>query len=447
MIEQGETLRLRGRLLAVLASVATGVLPLAAASPASASAPIQSCRETHQARIFFWAVACTQPGQPVIGAFGTWRNVPITFADGSAAGSAEASNYLRMVPNTEGGMFANSIEVGLYAEKTGATTSGYGPRWTELGNSGGKTKAITAGINPAVPDNMNHTYMAVRQASGDQWDVLYDFNWVGSTTDQLKVPRGNSNRIDIGLEIRSPQHVAIPEIANRVQYMSENKAWSRAASADTAQVATLGICGQPQGLPGNPTAVYTAPYCFNTKLTDSTTFTEWTVSKPGPTQTRPAPVPPESTGTFNGVDQKALSRCLATDPETCLTTVPGLAACVQTAKVCNAAVPQSTRRSSARADKSATAPGDIGARAAASFGVARETLHVTTSILPPQAGGASRPSMQGSAIADSAVVTVESPAPNHGLEQRGLTFQGFRATYSATTGQLLDACWGQLCRS
>lgn len=68
-------------------------------------------------------------------------------------------------------MFANSIEVGFYAEKTGTTTSIYGPQWTDLGNSGGKAKAITAGLNPAVADNMNHTYMTVRQANGDQWDV------------------------------------------------------------------------------------------------------------------------------------------------------------------------------------------------------------------------------------------------------------------------------------
>lgn len=335
----GESMRLRGRLLATISAVLSAVvLPLTAASPASASAPVQSCRETHQARIFFWAVACTQAGQPVIGGFGTWRNVPITFVDGGDAGSAEASNYLRMVPNTEGGMFANSIEVGLYAEKTGPTTSAYGPRWTELGNSGGKTKAITAGINPSVPDNMNHTYMAVRQASGDQWDVLYDFNWVGSTSDQLKVPRGNSNRIDIGLEVRGPQSVSIPEIANRVQFLDENKAWSRAATADTAQVATLGICGQSKGIPNDPTAVYAPPYCFNTKLTDTTQFSQWTVSKPGPAQPRPAPVPPQRTGMFNGVDQKALSQCLASDPDTCLTAVPGLASCVQTAKVCNTAV-------------------------------------------------------------------------------------------------------------
>ncbi|WP_406514032.1 hypothetical protein [Streptomyces sp. NBC_00161] len=373
--------------------------------------------------------------------------MPITFGSGGDAGSAQASNYLRMVPNTEGGMFANSIEVGLYAEKTGPTASTYGPRWTELGNSGGKTKAITAGINPAVADNMNHTYMTVRQASGDQWDVLYDFNWVGSTTDQLKVPRGNSNRIDIGLEVMGPQHVTVPEIANRVQFMAENKAWSRAATADTAQVATLGICGQSKGLPSDPTAVYTAPYCFNTKLTDATKFTQWTVSKPGTTTSQASPLPPQSTGTLNGVDQKALSRCLAADPDACLTSVPGLSACVQTAKVCNAAALQSAPRSSGRADSTPGEAADIGARAAASFGVAQNTLRVTTGTRAPGATATFGLSSQSPAAADTAVVTVESSAPSHGLEQRGLTFQGFRATYSASTGQLLDACWGQLCRS
>ncbi|MFD9374610.1 hypothetical protein ACFWBH_03555 [Streptomyces sp. NPDC059999] len=417
-----------------------------AATPAVASAPVQSCNETHQARILFWAVACTQPGQPVIGAFGTWRNVPITFAAGAEAGSAQASNYLRMVPNTEGGMFANSIEVGLYAEKTGTATSTYGPRWTELGNSGGKTKAITAGVNPTVADNTNHTYMAVRQASGDQWDVLYDFNFVGSTKDQLKVPRGNPNRIDIGLEVMGPQFVTVPEVANRVQFMGENKAWSRAASSDTARVTTLGICGQSKGLPSDPSAVYTAPYCFNAKLTDATTFTQWIVSKPGPTTTRSTRLPAPVTGVLHGVDQKALARCMATDPDSCLASVPGLASCVQTATLCNAAAAQRST-SSERPGTSAARPTDIRARAAAAFGVPQEAIRLAVSPPPPGTGNALGNVNQVRATADSEVVTVESPAPTHGLEQRGLTFRGFRATYSAATGQLLDACWGQSCRS
>ncbi|MEU8779595.1 hypothetical protein [Streptomyces sp. NPDC048606] len=430
-------------------------LPLTAASPAAASPPDHSCNTVYQARIFFWAMTCARPGQPVIGAFGTWRNVPITFEGGSQAGEAEVSNYVRMVPNTDdtsgangGDMFGPSIDVGLHAEKTGATTIAYGPRWTELGKRGGVTKAITAGTNPTVADNVNHTYMTIRQASGNQWDVLYDFNIVGSTTDQLKIPRGNPNRIDIGLEVRGPQHVTVPPIANRMQFMAENKAWARAATADVTQLTTLGICGKSMNIPNDPTAVYKAPYCFEAKLTDATTATQWTVSKPGPAA-GPAPSTPMSaTGTFNGVDQKALSKCLATDPEGCMSTVPGLAACVQTAKACNAAALQKPERPAARREsaRAGGGPTDIAERAAKSFGVAREAIRVVPDGRPSSSSKQqAAPATQPTTTADTSVVTVESAAPTQGLEHRGLTFHGFRATYSTETGQLLDACWGQMC--
>ncbi|MFB7260731.1 hypothetical protein ACFCXH_01000 [Streptomyces nojiriensis] len=429
-------------------------LPLTAASPAGASAPDHSCNTVYQARIFFWAMTCAQPGQPVIGAFGTWRNVPITFESGSAAGEAEVSNFVRMVPNTDqtdgangGDMFGPSIDVGLHAEKTGPSTIAYGPRWTELGKRGGVTKAITAGSNPTVADNVNHTYMTIRQASGDQWDVLYDFNVVGSTTDQLKIPRGNPNRIDIGLEVRGPQHVTVPPIANRMQFMAENKAWARAATADVTQLTTMGICGKSMGIPNDPTAVYKAPYCFEARLTDATTHTQWTVSKPGPAAGPTPSAPARATGTFNGVDQKALSKCLATDPESCLNTVPGLAACVQSVKVCNAAALQSPQHSPARTGGKAEEPANIADRAARSFGVDPDALHVVAGSRPTSEKRLLGPAAQPSAAADMSVVTVESAAPTHGLEHRGLTFQGFRATYSTETGQLLDACWGQMCNT
>lgn len=315
----------------------------------------------------------------------------------------------------------------MYAEKTGPTTSTYGPRWTELGNRGGKTQAITAGINPSISDNVNHTYMTVRQTSGDQWDVLYDFNLVGSTTDQLKIPRGNSNRIDIGLEVMGPQHSTVPEIANRMQYMAENKTWYRASVADTAQVTSLGICGQP--FPSTPGAVYTALYCFNAKLTDAANFTQWTVGKPGPASVRAA-MPPTSTGKLNGVDQKALSRCMAADPDTCLTSVPGLAACVQTVKICNAAALQDTARSSERKQRRVPEAA-LRTRAAALFSVPRDTLRITSGTPALSTNGAVSPSTQSPAAVDPAVITVESSALTTGLEQRGLTFHGFRASYSA----------------
>ncbi|WP_260609812.1 hypothetical protein [Streptomyces sp. WAC06614] len=455
--------RAKRRLAASLSAAASAaVLSLAAAAPASASPPTASCSETHQARIVFWAVACSQPGQPVIGAFATWRNTPITFDSAAPQGTTvQASNYLTMVPNTEGGMFANHIELGLYAEKTGPTGSTYGPRWTEVGNSGGKTHAITQGIDPDKPNNVNHTYMTIRQASGDQWDVLYDFNWVGSTTDQLKVPRGNPNRIDIGLEVMGPQYVTVPEIANRVQYMAENKTWSRSATADTAQAVTLGICGQKS--PWDPNFTYAPPNCFNAKLTDNTKFTQWTVSKPGaagssPVAPRTAPFVPQSApgrvdpapvGTFNGTDQGALARCMAEDPNSCLATVPGLAECVRTAKQCNAAAltPTASRPTHAPSARSATpplpSPVEIRGRAAAAFGVPVQDVHVSTGSSRDTAGKTA-PSADPQPEA-GAVWTVESQATTKGLSARGTAVRGFRATYSAVSGQLLDACWGQMC--
>ncbi|MGA5135218.1 hypothetical protein ACPCTO_36125 [Streptomyces olivoreticuli] len=406
------------------------------------------------ARIVFWGVACAQPGQPVIGAFATWRNVPIEFAKVDTPNTTvHAMNHLVMVPNTEGGMFANHVEVGLYAEKTGPTTSIYGPQWMEQGNDGGKVRAIAQGTDPAKPDGTNHTYMLLRQPSGDQWDVLYDFNWVGSTTDQLKVPRGSANRIDIGLEVMGPQHVTVPEIANRVQYMAENKAWYRAATADTAQATTLGICGQTIPFT-NPPEKFQPPYCFNAKLTDGSSFTQWTVSKPGPAwslasspaaaaMVGPRKVANLATGTVNGVDQAALARCMANSPDRCLSTVPGLADCVHTAQVCNTAAAKPRNGISAGAQAKPADQADIRKRAAASFGVPGQDLRVSSNT---GKGISSRKLLTQTPDSDStATWSVESSATTRGLENRDLTFRGFRAIYSATTGQLLEACWGQMC--
>ncbi|WP_229328300.1 hypothetical protein [Streptomyces sp. UNOC14_S4] len=404
------------------------------------------------ARIVFWGVACAQPGEPVIGAFATWRNIPIDFARTDTPNTtAQATNRLAMTPNTEGGMFANNVEVELHAEKTGPTTSTYGPQWMEQGNSGGTMRAIAQGTDPAKPDGTNHTYMLLRQASGDQWDVLYDFNWVGSTTDQLKVPRGNSNRIDIGLEVMGPQHVTVPEIANRVQFMAENKTWYRADTANTAQVATLGVCGQDMPWV-NPPRKYQPPYCFNTKLTDGSKFTQWNVSKPGPA---PSPAPPSAATlaaprpsvvptakTVNGVDQETLARCMANSPDSCLDSVPGLTDCIRTSRICNTAAAKPRTGLSAPARTAPAIEADIRKRAAESFGVREHDLHISPT---GKEGIARLSSAPASAHSDQATWTVESSAETHGLERRGLTFRGFRATYSAATGQLLDACWGRMC--
>ncbi|MGQ4358644.1 hypothetical protein [Streptomyces sp. SAS_272] len=83
--------------------------------------------------------------------------------------------------------------------------------------------------------------------------------------------------------------------------------------------------------------------------------------------------------------------------------------------------------------------GQILERAAASFGVPAQALDITSAESTATALSAS-----GSASTD-AVWTVESSSSTHGLEQRDRLFHGFRATYSAVTGRLLDACWGTMC--
>jgi hypothetical protein len=420
-------------------------LAVVAAPSANAAAPSQACSILYSARITFWAMTCSQPGEPMIGGFATWRNVPITF-DQVDTGSAtvKVANYVRVTPNTENGPLAANIEIGLYADKTGKTTYTYGPRWSELTTSGGRTHAITAGVNPGKADGRNHTYMAVRQASGNQWDVLYDFNKVGATTSQLKVPRGNPNRIDIGLEVTGPKYVNVPAIADRMQFMTENKNFQPVATANTAKSVTLPACSTS----------HPAPNCFTTKLTDARSFTQWTVSKPRRQTTTPAPsaapagppspqATPAVPDTFNGVDQKALQACLAEDPDSCLTTVPGLVDCVTTIGVCNAtALDPTTAPDDTPATETDITASDIRSRAAAAFDVPADqlTLH------PPISGAAREPSLLTARDPAADTWTVTSTTSTPGLagtqEQR---FDGFTVRYSARTGTLLEACWGQMC--
>ncbi|MGW7258535.1 hypothetical protein [Streptomyces sp. NPDC054834] len=380
-------------------------------------------------------MTCSEPGEPMFGGFATWRNIPITF-DQADTGSAtvQVANYLRVTPNTSSSPVGPNIEIGLYAKKTGRTTHSYGPRWSELTTRGGRTKAITAGVNPNKPDKRNHTYMTVRQDHGNQWDVLYDFNKVGSTTSQLKVIGGATNRIDIGLEVTGPKYVDVPSIADRMQFMTGNKVWEKVATRNVAKSVTLPACSTS----------HKPPTCFTTKLADSTNFTQWTVSKPrrqAAALPSPAIASTGQPGTFNGVDQQALQTCLDDDPDACLTTVPGLAECVTTVRICNAAALSAdgnTDDSTTDADVSAV---DIRDQAAAAFDVPADALAVDPPALPT-GRQISRPAADGSG---EAAWTVTSTHSTPGLQHTDQRFDGFTARYSARTGELLDACWGDLC--
>ncbi|MYU24326.1 hypothetical protein GTY84_21525 [Streptomyces sp. SID8352] len=383
----------------------------------------------------------------MIGDFATWRNMPITF-DQTDTGSAavQVANYLRVSPNTSSGPLAPSIELGLYAEKTGRTTSAYGPRWSELTTSGGRTQAIKAGVNPTKPDKRNHTYMTVRQDSGNQWDVLYDFNKVGSTTKQLKVTSGNTNRVDIGLEVTGPKYVDVPSIANRMQFMTGNKVWQQTATANVAKSITLPACSTS----------HKPPTCFTTKLTDNSKFTQWTASKPrrqaaamnSPTTLTAPAVSPAATraqslpATFNGVDQRALHSCMENNPDSCLATVPGLSECVVTVRMCNAAALSSRESSTGTGPDAGVSAAVVRERAAAAFNVPADSLSVRPTASP---AGALKARFRAAADSDDGSWTVTSAGPTSGLQHTDRRFDGFTARYSTHTGALLEACWGDLC--
>ncbi|MGC4973479.1 hypothetical protein ACLQ2D_11280 [Streptomyces sp. DT199] len=439
--------RSRARFWASACAGVTALTVLGTAPSASAAAPKEACTGLYNARITFWAMTCSQPGEPMIGGFATWRNIPITFDQvDTGSTTVQVANYMRVSPNTSSGPLAPNIEIGLYAEKTGKTTHTYGPRWSELTTSGGRTTAIKAGVNPTKPDKRNHTYMTVRQDSGNQWDVLYDFNKVGSTTKQLKVLGGNTNRIDVGLEVMGPKYINIPSIADRMQFMTGNKVWQQVATPNVAKSVTLPVCS----------TTHKPPNCFTTKLIDNSKFTQWAVGKPrrqAAAAGSPAAVPAALThsrkaaaaglpATFNGVDQQALQACLETDPDNCLTTVPGLSECVVTVRVCNAAALPSggtSEDAAAGADVSAT---DIRARAAAAFDVPGDALAVE----PPASPAALKAhSNAADSTSGDAAWTVTSTSSTPGLQRTDRRFDGFTARYSAHTGALLEACWGDLC--
>ncbi len=416
------------RKTALLSAAISAALAMNFATPAQALAPQFACELMYSGNIATYAMTCSEPGEPMFGGFATWRNVPVAFDQVDTPNTTVTfSNYLRLTPNTEASPFENNIEVGLYAEKTGKTTQTYGPRWTEFGNSGGKAKAITVGVNPSVPDGRNHTYMLMRKSSGDQWDVLYDFNTVGSTTDQLEVIPGSTNRIDTGMELLGHQHTDVPQIANRMQFMDGNNTWRQVATQNTATIVTLPSCSTANK----------PPNCLNAKLTDATSFSQWTVSKPrkagalAPQSNDGPGVSPEAKGIYRGVDQAELQACLEEAPDRCLEDVPGLAECVRNHRVCNVSASTSELPIMRRGMGEAKAE-SVRQRAASAFGVPVGSVEATAAT-----GGSSLPVEE--------VWSVKSTHSTPGLRDTGKTFNGFHASYSAQSGEFLEACWGDMC--
>ncbi|MEV7356849.1 hypothetical protein [Kitasatospora sp. NPDC091276] len=412
----------------------------------------------YSARITQWAMLCSNAGQPIRGAFATWRNLPVTFDSSDNPNiMVGAANYLTVTPDIAS---SATVRIGLYAQKTGAQSASYAPHWEEVPDQGGgRETAINVGVGPDRADGRNHSYLLQRQDNGDQWEVFYDFNSVGTTTGQKPVSRASDgNRVDVGLEVNHPEHVDVPVFEDRPQWMDENKVWGRFAPANTATQLGLGRCGDLR--PGS-TSPNTAPYCFTAQQTTSTppppsfpVTTSWNVGKP---LAEPAPIAPVTARTlaspalerptvFNGVDQETLHTCLQNTPDACLTTVPGLADCMRTAKQCNVDQPATTpRRKGDHVPPAQTADvnvDDLKLRTAAEFGVPLESLRVRAGIVADDDSGRRTAARWD---ADTPLWVVTSDVPTHGRSQAGPRSAGLAAAYAQSTGEFVDACWGSAC--
>ncbi|MET8626345.1 hypothetical protein ABZW30_21760 [Kitasatospora sp. NPDC004669] len=431
---------------------------LSAAPTASAQAPTRDCTGMYSARITQWAMLCANAGQPIRGAFATWRNLPITFDSSNNPNiMVGAANYLTVTPDIAS---SATVRIGLYAQKTDAQSASYAPHWEEVPDQGGgRETAVNVGVGPNQADGRNHSYLLQRQDNGDQWEVFYDFNSVGTTTGQKPVSRASEgNRIDVGLEVNHPEHVDVPVFEDRALWMDENKVWARFAPANTATQLGLGKCGDPR--PGSNTP-YTAPYCFtaqqktNTQPLPSPPGTaSWSAGKPLATPAPIAPVSARSLATpalerptvFNGVDQETLHTCLQNTPDACLTTVPGLADCLRTAKQCNADQPPTAlRRKGDHVPPALTTDvnvDDLKLRTAAEFGVPVDSLRVSAGTVADDSSGRRRAARWD---ADTPLWVITSDAPNRGRQQAGPQSVGLAVTYTQSTGDIVDACWGSAC--
>ncbi|MET7402859.1 hypothetical protein ABZS66_56205 [Dactylosporangium sp. NPDC005572] len=63
----------------------------------------------------------------------------------------------------------------------GTGVPGYTPYWLEWGQ-GREIYHVVDRSSDGIPNGENHTYMIMANENGQQWDLLYDFNPVGTTT-------------------------------------------------------------------------------------------------------------------------------------------------------------------------------------------------------------------------------------------------------------------------
>ncbi|WP_165945604.1 RICIN domain-containing protein [Micromonospora sp. KC606] len=401
---------------------------------------------------------CVRSSGLASGVMGAWRQHPMRLSEaGSTTPDANTlSNQINWNPVTSTGdeIGYDYVEMGWRGDhraSTSATT--HSAYWLETGLSNGwmvqEYHAIDE-VDSTLDDSSMHTWMSLGNSDGE-WDMFYDFNPVGTTR---LATGGHTRDLQYGLMGQYDENTALDTaFEDRVQILGSEGLWRRPRVTEVAAF-PANICGQPDPLTLTLKKPHTPPHCFTTSLVTRPSSTggsaevdRFVVGKPGvdslalTSSVPPAPARPVG-GVHNGVDQRALAACLAADATQCLTTVPGLAECVQARKVCN-----TTRRTTAAAKHGTPVTADVARqRARAAVGDRKAAAGVNTTTLTAADVTRRSGTILNTVNGAEKVHVVTSDNPATGLSrQTDRSYAGYTMVYQAKTGRLLYACLGHSC--
>lgn len=357
-----------------------------------------------------------------MGVFATWRDTQFPW-DPDAPVNAFAQSFFQMHTSPD-----TWFEMLLDTEKITSSVFTYGPEWEERTSAGVEVTLL----GTAPRDNSNHTYMALRKSGTSQWTLFYDFDPVAETQGQVD-GIAPATRMDIGLITTA--EFGSNTIEYRPQFMTGNSVWKRFDPAnistnqwESCDVETINCFNGSITTDTSGIISYNAQHVRSTSIADST---------PDGFSRQP------DTGVFNGVDQGLLAKCIAESPETCLKTVPGLAACVAAARQCNRAATSNSNLSARLATHRAAPLGNAdSARTAAAheWNISEADLQVRL-MSPTQYEHASRTTLAPVWMNLNKVWVAHTDrdvaVPKYGDQ----VFHGLEAVYDAA-GDLLHLCLG-----
>ncbi|MEV4513806.1 RICIN domain-containing protein [Dactylosporangium sp. NPDC049525] len=404
---------------------------------------------------------CVRAEEDVHGVVAAWANTPVALKRLNPA-QWVLSNTVQNSVSFARADGSGGVEYGWRADHNGQVGAAvtYNLYWSEW-NAGQYTYSVVPSwIAPGSsdPDGMPHSYLVLPSGSGDQYDLYYDYNPLTSTRLQTGGPVRD---VRTGLAIRYLRAATInTPFANELQL----------ATGDTGtrypfvrEVAT----GEPKTCDAPPTwddfgygvasptgadAANMKPWCFTVAVGtsgassgDGTAVDSLVVGKPSAAATIAASPTAAPASTVNGVDQRALADCMRRTGASCLSTVPGLAACVEAKQVCHAGptvtshpkVPGTSALSLDQARREALrvmATGSGGARATSDL----------TRLRAQTVPAASLPAVAGIGVDQVHIVSGDGPAEPF-TTSAAATYAGFTVIFDATTGALLHVCLGSRC--